>query len=438
LSRPAPSRRLRGGALALAAALLAAACSIETADEASTTTTAPPTTAPAATTTLPPDQRPPGLAQVSVELSQLGVYTVPLTLTATRPGSESIFVGSRTGGIYEIKRDVRRDPRTGYLSYTVRPQTSAWADLSGQVLTEEGADWGLHGFAFSTDGARLYASFTNRDAKTLVVELRISNNRVSPTSQRTLMEIDNPDRSRNAGPIAVGSDGYLHITLGDGGGGEGDNFENAQDPTRFLGKVLRIDPETGGENPYNLVPGNPFFDELGDDDGQDEIYLMGLRDPQAISFDPLTRDGWILDTGAEGIQEINLLEWVGQPRRGGNLGWPLMNGMDQYEGDEPPDDAIAPLQVYGPDQGCQIVGGATYHGNSIPGLDGAYLFGDRCTGRILAIKVEDGEIAEGATLPVTVAENTLSAIGLTPDGEPVIVQEDGTVSQMVFLPPPEG
>src|SRR5690606_18298702 len=141
--------------------------------------------------------------------------------------------------------------------------------------------------------------------------LRVSNNRVSPTSQRTLLDIENIDRTHNAGPIAVGSDGYLHILLGDGGG-EDDPAENAQNPDTLLGSVVRIDPETGGENPYNLVPGNPFYDPESDDLGQDEVYLMGTRDPQAIFFDPLTRDGWILDTGAEGVQEINLLDWIGQ------------------------------------------------------------------------------------------------------------------------------
>jgi glucose/arabinose dehydrogenase len=427
-----PSWRLLA-ATALVGSLLAA-CSIQTKEEAaSTSTSAPPVTG--ATTTIPPEERPPGLAQVSVELTQLAQYTVPLMAAAVRPGSESIYVASRGGGIYEIKRDARRDNKTGYVSYTIRPQTSDMGGISGQVLTEDGADWGLHGFTFSTDGSRLYVSFTNRDAKTQIIELRVSNGRVSPTSQRTLLEIENPDRTHNAGPIAIGSDGFLHISLGDGGG-EGDPFGTGQDPHTFAGSVLRIDPETGGQNPYNIPVGNPYYDSSGDENGQDEIYLTGVRDPAAIWWDPLTRDGWVLDQGEEGIQEVNHLEWDGAPMEGGNLGWPLMNGTEPYESDEPIADDIVPIYEYGPDAGCQIVGGATYHGNSIPGLDGAYVFGDRCTGRLLALKVEDGDVVDYGILNAGVPENTLSAISTTPDGELIVLTDTGTVSQLVFLPPP--
>jgi hypothetical protein len=205
------------------------------------------------------------------------------------------------------------------VTFTIKAQTVAFLNLNSQVAIAEGADWGLHGFAFSNDGSRLYVSFTNFDAKTIVAELRVSNGKVSPTSQRTLMEIANPDRVHNAGPLAIGADGYLYIPTGDGGG-RGDPFANGQNPQTFLGKILRIDPEITAQNPYSVPPGNLFYDTTTDANGQDEIYLMGVRDPAAIWYDPLTRDGWILDHGEDGVQEINHIPWEGQPLRGGNLG----------------------------------------------------------------------------------------------------------------------
>jgi glucose/arabinose dehydrogenase len=434
-SAPAGSR-VRAWGAAVTALVLASACSIQTVEDAASTTTTPEEVA-AATTTIPVEERPPGITDVTVGLSQIANYApLELATIATSSSSNSIFVGSRTGGIYEIKRDPRRNPETGFLSYTIRPQTSAFFDLSGQVSTEEDADWGLHGFAFSTDGSRLYVSFTNHDLRTIVAELRVSNARVSPTSQRLLLEIENPDRDHNAGPLAIGADGYLHIPLGDGGG-RGDPFESAQDPQRLLGKVVRIDPETGGQNPFNVPAGNLFYDPTTDENGADEIYMMGLRDPASIWYDPLTRDGWILDRGEDGVQEVNYVAWRGQPRRGGNLGWPIMNGINQYEGDDTLNNDIVPLVQYGPDNGCEIVGGATYHGNSIPGLEGAFIFGDRCTGRFTALKVEDEEVVDYGFLPVTVEANTLAAIGTDPDGEIVVVQSNGIVSQLVFQPPAE-
>jgi glucose/arabinose dehydrogenase len=308
-------------------------------------------------------------------------------------------------------------------------------NLSDRTAVEEGADWGLHGFAFSTDGSRLYVSFTNLDARTQVLEFRVSNGRVSPTSERTLLEIENRDRVHNAGPITVGADGYLHITLGDMGE-SGDPHDVAQNPESFAGSTLRIDPETGGENPYNIPPGNPYVGG-GPANGRDEVYLIGVRDPAGIFFDPLTRDGWLLDTGEDGQQEVNYLRWEGEALRGGNLGWPLMNGIEPFDAEEPIADDIEPIWVYGPQEGCQIVGGATYYGNSIPGLDSAYIFGDRCSGKLIAIKVDEGEIVDFGVLGVTIPPNELSVITTTPDGEIVIITETGFVYQLVYLPPPD-
>jgi glucose/arabinose dehydrogenase len=412
--------------------LLGAACTIQTQTEDLTAaTTAPPTTEAVVGTTVPPELRPPGVEDVQVALSEIARYTVELTTVATKPGSDSVFVGSRTGGIYEIRRDARRNLERGTISYTVRPQTSAYLNLSGQVRTEEGADWGLHGFAFSTDGARLYVSFTDAEARTIVAELRVSGGRVSPGSQRTLLEIEHPDRFNNAGPIAMGSDGFLHIPLGDSGIA-GDPFDNGQDPTTLAGSVLRIDPETGGENPYNLPLGNPW---RGSDEGADEVYFIGLRDPAALWFDPTTGDAWLLDHGEDGRQEVNHLRWRGSPWRSANFGWPIMNGTEPFEGDEPPEGHVAPIFEYGPGTelpfGCEVVGGATYRAGGIVGLDGAYVFGDRCTGALFALQVEDGEITERATLPAAVPEGTLSAIGSTPDGEIIVLTNTGVVFQLV-------
>jgi glucose/arabinose dehydrogenase len=419
--------------LVACALLLVAACTVETQDDAASTTTVPPTTAPASTTTLPPELQPPDLQDVSAQLDLVANYTVPLRLIGTRPGSDSLFVGDRLGRIYEVKRDARRNPQTGFVSYTVRPLTSPFLDISAQVSTE-GEDWGLHGFAFSTDGARLYVAYTNRDGQTATNEFRVSGGRVSPTSQRDLLApIENRDRTHNAGPIAIGADGFLHLTLGDGGG-EGDPFENAQDPTRLQGKVLRIDPETRGEPAYNIPLGNPFREQpIGR-----EVYQLGLRDPASIWFDPVTRALWLTDTGEDGVQEVNVVPWEGAPPDGGNFGWPLMNGVDEFEG-EAPDDHIEPIFVYGPEQGCQIVGGVVYHGDAIPGLGDAYVFGDRCTGRILAFTLDDGAIDDYRILPFSVPENTLAAIGTDPQGEIWVLTNStdsaSEVHQLVYLPP---
>ena len=39
---------------------------------------------------------------------------------------------------------------------------------------------------------------------------------------------------------------------------------------------------------------------------------------------------------------------------------------------------------------CAVIGGVVYRGAALPGLDGAYLFGDHCSGRVWALTPRAG------------------------------------------------
>ena len=76
----------------------------------------------------------------------------------------------------------------------------------------------------------------------------------NPASERTILEIDEPDWNHNSGRLAFGPDGFLYWTVGDGGApndvgdsarGRGHPREGfAQNLQSLLGKVLRLDPES--------------------------------------------------------------------------------------------------------------------------------------------------------------------------------------------------
>lgn len=103
------------------------------------------------------------------------------------------------------------------------------------------------------------------------------------------------------GTIAFDKAGRLVINLGDGGG-----LAFAQDAGSLLGKLLRIDPATGGfpadpQRNFSIPAANPF----APGGGQPEIGAMGLRNPFRGSFDPIIRDYFFGDGVQDLIEEID-------------------------------------------------------------------------------------------------------------------------------------
>lgn len=213
-------------------------------------------------------------------------------------------------------------------------------------------------------------------------------------SERVLLEIDKPDWNHNSGRLAFGPDGYLYISLGDGGapndvGRLGHAPEgNGQNLQTLLGKILRIDVNRGA--PYAIPSDNPYADGKK---ALPEIYAYGLRNPWGLSFD---RGGAheliVADVGQDRWEEINIIV------NGGNYGWRLREGFDGFDPNHPlvapasvPKTGadgkalIDPVMVYKTFRGMKedpaslgacITGGYIYRGKALPQLTGKYVFGD--------------------------------------------------------------
>lgn len=221
-------------------------------------------------------------------------------------------------------------------------------------------------------------------------------NQANMASQRVLLEVDDPQSNHNGGTLVFGPDGYLYISIGDGGGandvGNGHVADwylpnaggNGQDITsNLMGNVLRIDVDSG--NPYGIPPDNPFVNRPG----LDEIYAYGLRNPYRMSFDMGgSRKLYLGDAGQLLYEEINVIE------KGGNYGWnvkegthcfnaatPLINfpdcpGVDNL-GNPLIDPVIEMLNTANPATGPKsitIIGGHVYRGSTLPGYHGRYIF----------------------------------------------------------------
>ncbi len=303
-------------------------------------------------------------------------FTRPVDFQIPGDGSARIFVLEQAGIIKVF--DNRSD--TG--------SADTFLDITDRVR-DQGNEEGLLGLAFHpefTTNGYFFVDYTASDPRRTVVaryDVDPSNSdRALPESETVILEVAQPYGNHNGGQIVFGPDGYLYVTLGDGGSG-GDPQDNGEDPSTLLGSILRIDVDGG--SPYAIPPDNPF---AGNDEGyREEIYAYGLRNPWRISFDPPTGQLWAADVGQNLYEEVHIIE------AGKNYGWDVMEGLHCYEPDTGCDreGLILPVWEYSHDLGISITGGFVYRGDLAPSLEGRYVFADYGTGRIWALAWDGAE-----------------------------------------------
>ena len=82
-----------------------------------------------------------------------------------------------------------------------------------------------------------------------------------------------------------------------------------------------------------------------------------------------------------------------------------------------------------------VVGGYAYRGAEIPDLQGTYLYGDYCSGRIWALTAADATSGTAAPQLVLSSRLTLSSFGEDRDGELYVTDlSGGGVYQVVRAP----
>ncbi len=258
-----------------------------------------------------------------------------------------------------------------------------FVDLSN-VVSQTGSETGLLGLAFHPNYAQNRKFFvhytTGSPLRTEVASLQTSaqnpDSAIASSRQVIFTEMQ-PFSNHNGGKIAFGPDGYLYISLGDGGSA-GDPGNRAQNRNTTLGKLLRIDVDVV-QSPlnYGIPPTNPF---VGQPNVREEIFAWGLRNMWKFSFDEQGRI-WGADVGQNAWEEINIIV------SGGNYGWRKFEGNAVYNTSDPtPPNAIFPIWVYPHSAGdASITGGYVYRGSRIPALYGKYIYGDYVSRRIWAL-----------------------------------------------------
>lgn len=307
-----------------------------------------------------------------------GGFKSPTVLTHSGDGTDRLFIADLTGEIYILEN--------GNLLST------PFLDLSDKMVRLNSIydERGLLGLTFHPDyeiNNRFFVYYSapksgeGIDHQSIIAEYQVSEDPevADQESETIIIQIDQPEANHNGGQLAFGSDGYLYIGLGDGGGA-GDqhgDIGNGQDINTSLGSVLRIDVDSG--NPYGIPPDNPFAGSHG----LDEIYAYGFRNPYRFSFDSITSQLFLADVGQDEWEEIDIVE------QGGNYGWRILEGTHPYDLELADllgidiETLEKPIHEYSHSVGKSIIGGYVYRGAISPDLNGKYVFADWSTNFML-------------------------------------------------------
>lgn len=303
-------------------------------------------------------------------------FSNPIDIQHAGDNSNRLFVVSQNGAIHVFENNSEVEV------------SSIFLNITDEVLY--GGEQGLLGLAFHPDFSENGYFFINYTAgnprRTVIARFSVSSNPniADPSSKIILLEINQPYSNHNGGQIAFGQDGFLYISLGDGGSG-GDPQNQAQDLSTLLGKIVRIDVDQSenGKN-YSIPNDNPF--KNNNENIAPEIYAYGLRNVWRFSFDSNNRL-WAADVGQNSLEEINII------KNGGNYGWRIMEGSDCYNPQNNCNREGLTLPIWEYDHsstgGYSITGGYVYEGINAPELLNKYIYADFVTGNIWAFNPEN-------------------------------------------------
>lgn len=337
-------------------------------------------------------------------------------------GDSRLFVVEQSGHIRVVQSD----------GTVLAPD---FLDVSG--LISFGGEEGLLGLAFHPHYASngfFYIYYTNLNGDIVIARYSVSGSPATsdvadPMSGQILLTIPHPtNTNHNGGDLIFGPDGYLYMGTGDGGAGC-DPPDNGQNTGVLLGKMLRIDVDSG--SPYAIPPSNPFAGSMSQ---RQEIWAWGMRNPFRFSFDRSTGNLYIGDVGQNALEEVDFQ--LAGSSGGQNYGW------DCYEGNSlasassgcsttatctPASQFTFPVFEYDHSGGrCAIIGGYVYRGSQFPAIAGHYFFADLCSSDFYSLTTPDNGITwNNDAFGVPVAGLTPTTFGEGVDGE-IYVAGDGS------------
>lgn len=346
-------------------------------------------------------------------------FSNPVEIQNAQDGTNRFFVVEQPGRIEVFPNDPN----------VTSSEVSTFLNIEGAVTFSSGQEMGLLGLAFHPNYVQngyFYVYYTTGSSSNLrMITSRFtvdsSNpNLADPTSEVILLDYNKnqSNSNHNGGKIAFGTDGYLYISVGDGGGGN-DPQNNAQNINNAFGSILRIDVDVDGSNPissngnYEIPSDNPFVGTTG----LDEIFAYGIRNTWKFSVDEVTGNIWGADVGQNQFEEINLIE------NGANYGWKRFEAEDvaNNSSTQGPGPLTFPIFFYQHTTSDRsITGGYVYRGSEItslnPDINSKYIFADYVSGRVWALDYNP-TTQEASRTQLFDTPGFISSFGLDESGE---------------------
>jgi len=328
------------------------------------------------------------------------------------PGSQNFIIIAEAGayGPTLIKRasaELKSDPTAAAaeLETLVDPQGVAYSIAFHPQFAENGFMYiGSNG---QTEGGK---------HRSRIVRHTLSRTAPFQAVGEPLTIIDWESNGHNGAAVTFGTDGLMYVTSGDGTS-DSDANDVGQDLSKLPAKVLRIDVDHPTvDRAYSIPQDNPF---VGDPNARPETWAYGLRNPWRITSDSKTGNIWVGNNGQDMYEQAYLLE------RGANYGWSVFEGSHPFYSQRRlgPTPHVKPTVEHAHSEARSLTGGVVYHGENLPELQGAYIYGDYSTGKIWGVKHDGEKISWHRELADTTFQ--ISAIALDPNGELVVVDHRG-------------